>query len=271
MRPLFEQAAHEAILERRSVEEALRTAAAQRRLLLHYQPIVDVRTGEIDAVEALLRWQHPDGRLRTAGEFIDVAEENGLLPEFGGWVIEQSCRQLAAWDGALGPRAPRRLFLNLSSAELRRPGLHHHFARSATAAGVHPARLVVEVTETGLLENATTATLGELQQLGCELAIDDFGTGHSSLGRLVELPAEILKIDPSLVAQLPSYRGSTAVVAGVLALADNLGKTVVAEGVEDADSLALLRELGCAYAQGFYLGTPGSADELSARLSDGPC
>ena len=267
---IFDDAAHRTVTARQRLESELRAALPDGQLRLHYQPIVDLQDGAVRAVEALLRWQHPDGRLRTAEDFIDVAEQTSMLPAFGSWVVEQVCRQIVAWDASLGARAPERVFLNLSAGELSQPRLQDHLAATVRALGVRPQRLVLEVTETGMLDAARSAeALSGLQDLGCQLAIDDFGTGYSSLSRLVQLPAQVLKVDRSFLRELHRDQQSVAVIASVLTLAHNLRKTVIAEGVEDAASLATLRDLGCDQAQGFYLGRPQPADELAAALASG--
>jgi EAL domain-containing protein (putative c-di-GMP-specific phosphodiesterase class I) len=268
---VFDEAAFRAVGERKRLETELRGALQAGQLRLHYQPIIDLRNGATYAVEALLRWEHPDGRLRAADEFIDVAEQAGLLPDIGIWVVAESCRQTAAWDSVLGTKAPYWMFLNLSAAELSQPRLHDHLADTARAWGVEPRRLVLEVTETGMLDAARSAeTLAALKRIGCRLAIDDFGTGYSSLSRLVQLPASVLKVDRSFLRDLHGDQQSIAVIAAVLTLAHNLRKTVIAEGVEDAASLATLKTLGCDYAQGYHLGTPQDPDELTAHLAEQP-
>jgi diguanylate cyclase (GGDEF)-like protein len=264
----FDEATHHALAARQRLEAELRAALPTGQLRLHYQPIVDLRSGATYAVEALLRWQHPDGRLRAAGEFIDLLDHANLLPDIGAWVVESVCHQVAAWDAALAQHAPQRIFLNVSAAELTQPRLHQQLAAAAQTAGINPQRLVLEVTETGMLDTAHSAdTLTALQHLGCQLAIDDFGTGYSSLSRLVQLPAHVLKIDQSFVRELHRDQQSVAVIAAVLTLAHNLRKTVIAEGVEDAASLHVLKDLGCDYAQGFHLGVPQPPDQLAARLT----
>ena len=249
---------------RHRIEEELRDAIAGEQLRPHYQPIVDVASGAVHGVEALLRWQHPTRGLLPAGDFIEVAEDSGLVVGLDRWVIGEGCRQLAAWDAQLGPEAPRRLFVNVSVAELVQPRLGPHVADSAAAAGVDPARLVLEITERQVTTEPTAMhrVVGVLRELGCHLAIDDFGTGYSSLSRLVELPAGIIKIDGSFVRDVSRDKDSAAVVSAVLLLAHNLQKTVVAEGVEDADALQALRELGCEYAQGYHLARPQPAAGL---------
>jgi EAL domain-containing protein (putative c-di-GMP-specific phosphodiesterase class I) len=254
----FDQDAYAALGRRNQTEADLRTAVHDDELRLHYQPIVDLTTGERYAVEALLRWDHPSRGLLTAGDFIDVAEDSSLIVDLGRWVVGRACRQLAEWDAALGPDAPQLLFINLSAAELTHPGVGRLVTSSAAIAGIDPSRLVLEITETGLLAEPgrAAAVSRTLRDLGCEVAIDDFGTGYSSLSRLVQLPARILKIDQSFVRGLVDNPDSVAVVSAVLLLAHNLRKLVVAEGVEDAGSLEVLREMGCRYAQGFHLARP---------------
>lgn len=265
---LFDEAAYTAAGARQRLEIELRSALAGDQLLLHYQPIIDLTTGGTHAVEALLRWQHPGSGLLPAADFIALAEDTGLILELGPWVLAEACRQLARWDASLGDRAPQRLFINLSVAELAQPQLAQQLAATAAAVGINPDRLVLEITETGALhEPGDGGTLEGLLRLGCELAIDDFGTGYSSLSRLARLPAGILKIDRSFVRDLHSGPEAAAVVSAVLLLAHNLRKTVVAEGVEDARTLTVLRDLGCEYAQGYHLARPQHGDTLSERMS----
>ncbi len=265
---LFDAAAFVAQTQRVQLEGELRRALDAQQLVLHYQPIFDLTKGTADAVEALLRWEHPTRGTLTADTFIDVAEDSGLLSEIGPWVIAEACRQLARWDASLGPAAPKRVFVNLSVGELLLPRLHESITASAYLAGVAPNRLVIEVTESGILDKPETVSLSlnHLLDLGCSVAIDDFGTGYSALSRLVELPADILKIDRSFVRGLSRGQESAAVIAAVLLLAHNLRKTVVAEGVEDADALATLSELGCEHAQGYHLGRPVPPDVISEKL-----
>src|SRR4051794_4255997 len=247
----YDEMAFAALGQRTQTAAELRVAVTDGQLRLHYQPIIDVTSGRASAVEALLRWQHPQRGLLSAGEFLDVAEDNSLIIELGHWVLRESCRQLAEWDARLGDEAPESMFINLSTAEFSRPELRSVLVETVGNTGVDPGRLVLEITETGLL--AEPAVTGEatknVTELGCSLAIDDFGTGYSSLSRLTTLPARILKIDQSSVRGLTDNAESLAVVSAVLLLAHNLRKTVVAEGVESAEVYEVLRELGCHYAQ----------------------
>jgi diguanylate cyclase (GGDEF)-like protein len=258
---VFDRAMGGRLRDRLKIEDGLRRALERDELRLHYQPIVDLDTGERYAVEALLRWHHPSRGLLAAGDFIDVAEDSSLIVDLGRWVVAHACRQLADWDATLGDDAPQLMFINLSAAELTHPGVGRLVTSSAASAGIDPSRLVLEITETGLLAEPgrAAAVSRTLRDLGCEVAIDDFGTGYSSLSRLIELPARILKIDQSFVRGLVDNPDSMAVVSAILLLAHNLRKLVVAEGVEDAESLEVLREMGCRYAQGFHLARPSEA------------
>ncbi len=245
-------------------------AGGHEQLELHYQPIVDVRENEADlyAVEALARWRHPTRGLLRAQDFVPTAERAGLLVELGEWVVRAACRQLARWDAALGQRAPRRMFVNVSVAELSQPGLPPLVADCLRENDIDPARLTLQITETGLPQNSVfvTRTVAELRQIGCQLAIDDFGSGYSSLSRLVRIPASTLKVDRSFTNDLRTSRDAVAVVSAVLLLGRTLGRDVIVEGVTDRPTLEALLALGCTYAQGHLLGRPQSADELAARI-----
>lgn len=266
---LFDAAAYSAANARVRLESELRRAVPAGQLELHYQPIFNLTTGSRHAVEALLRWQHPSQGLLAADAFIDVADDSGLLAELSPWVIDEACGQMAQWDRMLSDRAPERMFLNLSVGELVRPDLDVLVRTSLARAGVDASRLVIEVTESGMLDKpgSVAESVDRLLRIGCSVAIDDFGTGYSALSRLVELPADILKIDRSFVQRLGSGQEPAAIVAAVLLLAHNLRKTVVAEGIENAQALATLSELGCEHGQGFYLGRPAPADVITAEFS----
>ena len=274
---LFDAAAYAAERDRASARSdttvALRSAVHDGQLVLHYQPIVDLTADPpaLHAVEALLRWQHPTQGLLSAHDFISDAERTGLLPELGTWVLATACGQLAAWDAELGARSPARLFINISAQELTDPELPQQVAATLERTGVAPDRLTLEVTETELIVDRTTAhaALAALQELGCDLAVDDFGTGYSSLSRLVDLPAGTWKIDRSFTGDLSSRPAAAAVVSAVLQLGANLQRTVVVEGVESDDALQALRRLGCTHAQGYHLGRPQDAEQLADHLSAG--
>lgn len=254
-----------------SPEEGLRTAARLRRAVdreewvLHYQPIVDLGTGQIVGAEALVRWEDPETGLALPATFLPLAETLGLIEPLGSWVVQEACRQVAAWaaDGA-----PVRVSVNLSPREFRQPDLAGRILRQIRAAGVAPASIMLEIGEsTAMTDDArTTAVVDELRAGGLGLAIDDAGTGASSPTRLADLRPDLLKIDRSLVGLLPGSAREEAVVRAILRLADALGLPVVAEGIETADQERFLLDHGCSIGQGFRYSRPVPADQLRAML-----
>jgi diguanylate cyclase (GGDEF)-like protein/PAS domain S-box-containing protein len=247
--------------ERLSLTSRLRRAIEEDELRLHFQPIVRADDGALEAVEALVRWQEPDGALIPPGAFIPVAEETGLIDGVGAWVVEALCEQVAAW-AAEGFR-PRVCF-NLSPRQLRRGDLVSSIAARIASHDLDPGQFCAELTETMVLSDARRhrSLLDELAEAGLSIAIDDFGSGHSSLARLRDLPVQVLKVDRSFLARVPDDAGSSAIVAAVLELGKALGMTTVVEGVEDRAQLAFLRRHGCPLVQGFLLGRPVPADQL---------
>ena len=264
-----------------SLREGLRTGQIE----VHYQPIVELedvsavpspralhpmdgRLSGVWAVEALARWRHPGLGLLTAAHFLPLAEANGLVVELGALVLRRACAQLAEWDVELGLGAPARLFVNLSASELAQHELVDVVADALEQAGLAPGRLTLEITETELFTEPVVAAraIEGLRRLGCELAIDDFGTGYSSLSRLIEIPAATLKVDQSFTQALFTRAEANAVVSSVLLLGQRLHRTVVMEGVEDADTLQALRELGVTHAQGYHLARPQPAEALAGLL-----
>ncbi|WNB87174.1 EAL domain-containing protein [Cellulomonas sp. ATA003] len=179
---------------------------------------------------------------------------------------------MTEWDVSLGDRAPQRMFVNVSTEELTDPRLPERVARTVASYGLDPHRLTLEITESGVISHpeVTVAALEQIRALGVQLAIDDFGTGYSSLGRLLEIPAATLKVDQSFTRNLSGNRDAAAVVSAVLLLGHNLRRTVVVEGVENADTLQSLHELGCTHVQGYHLSVPQPPDALRAQLLDPP-
>lgn len=265
----FDPAEYAAASRRGQVADELATAITGGELELHYQPIIDLQTGSAYAVEALLRWRHPSRGLLTAAQFLDAAEHGPLMCKIGGWVLPHACAQMAAWDRELGSAAPARISVNVSAAEFTQTDIEQRVRDALAAESLDPERLVLEITETGILAEPTAArsAIDGLRELGCELAIDDFGTGYSSLSRLVQIPAAALKIDQSFTRVLTGSAESLAVVSSVLLLGHNLRRGVIVEGVEDAATLELLQELGCDYAQGYHLAMPQSAAQIAALLA----
>ncbi|RKS80711.1 diguanylate cyclase (GGDEF)-like protein [Motilibacter peucedani] len=252
--------------------QRLRLAAglveAERRgeLLLHYQPLLRLRDDSVVEAEALLRWQAPD-RLVPPDEFIPVAEETGLVVGLGRWALQQACGDLAAL--AL-PGA--RLAVNLSARQLHHPALVKSVEAALQRSGVDPASLIVELTESAVVEDpdAAQSVLGRLKALGLQLALDDFGTGYSSLSYLLRLPVDILKVDRSFAADLAADDRTRRLLGSIAALAHDLGMSVTVEGVETEEQLAAVRAAGADTAQGWLIGRPVPLAELRTRLLASP-
>ncbi|WP_432572672.1 putative bifunctional diguanylate cyclase/phosphodiesterase [Kineococcus sp. SYSU DK005] len=265
---VFDPEAHAGAAGRGDRGTELRRALRSGGLQVHYEPVVDVDAGRAVAVEALVRWPHPQRGLLVAEEFLHAADDPELLAELGSWVLRSACAQLAAWDGELGGRAPERVLVDVSALGTGEPRLEREVLDALAAHGLAPGRLVLGTTEREVLDDPrTSGTLARLHEHGCVIAVDDFGTGHSSLSRLVHLPVGVLKVDRSFTGAVLADAAATAVVATVLRLGESLGCQVVVEGVEDRDTLAALTALGCRYAQGPHLGRPAPAHELRALLA----
>lgn len=256
----YEKGASEA-RERLALTTRLRRAIDGDELRLHFQPIYRVDDGELEAVEALVRWEDPEHGLVSPAGFIPVAEETGLIEGIGAWVVEALCRQAAAW--AREDFTPRLCF-NLSPRQLRQPDLVATIAETIARHQLPPGQFCAELTESAVLsdERRDSSLLDELHDAGLAIAIDDFGSGHSSLARLRDLPVQVLKVDRSFLRRVPEDPGSTAIVAAVLELGTALGMTTVVEGVEEWAQLELLQRHGAPLVQGFLLGRPVPAERL---------
>jgi diguanylate cyclase (GGDEF)-like protein/PAS domain S-box-containing protein len=259
---LDQQARAEARDKLRLVAE-LRTAIERRDITLLYQPIFSTADGTSTAVESLARWEHAERGAISPATFVALAEESGLIGPLGLLVLDETCRQLAEWDRLLGDAAPQRANVNVSALQLD-GNLHPQVVAALGRHGLHPSRLSVEITESALMKDPSSAreVLTQLRNLGVQLAIDDFGTGYSSLAYLRHLPVDCLKVDRSFVAELAD--GHTEIASAVIALANNLGLTTVAEGVETAAQAEQLARLGAAYLQGFSLAQPMTGDRTAA-------
>ena len=266
---VFDRRRHAPVVRRIGLREDLELAIPQRQFELHYQPIVDVDTGDLAGVEALVRWRHPERGLLSPDEFIPVAESTGSIVALGRWILEEACRQAVAWSRVGQPLADGRLMsVNLSTVQLTHPGFVAFAADAVQRSGLPPSQLLVEVTESASPdEEVATAALIELHALGVRLAIDDFGTGFASMGRLPSTPFEFIKIDQNLVAQIATDARAEAVVTGVTDIARRLGASCIAEGVEDAEQLALLRQMGCHLAQGFLFAPALPPSELERLVT----
>jgi len=256
---------------RRTVEQDLRGALKDGHLRLHYQPIIDVESAVIVGVEALVRWQHPDRGLLLPQQFIGVAEESGLIVPLGRWVLEEACRHAGDWQRNGSQPHDVRVSVNVSARQFQQPQWTDEVARALLATGLEPGRLVLEITESVLMEDTETTSLrlGELRDLGVRIAIDDFGTGYSSLGYLRRFPVDILKVDKSFIDGVAEGPHESALARAVIKLASTLHLDAVAEGVSNRRQLASLRRLRCRYAQGFYFARPQPLDTINALLAGG--
>ena len=256
--------------ERSDVEVLLRAAIDEGDLLLHYQPELDLRTGQLLAVEALVRWDHPRRGLLAAGSFITVAEESGLIIDLGRWVMAEACRQMSAWRVEY-PELRMMMRVNMSPAQLTSRNIVSLVADRLEENGLPGHLLCLEITEHAVMQDVeqSVRTLHELKALGVHLAMDDFGTGFSSMSQLKCLPFDTLKIDQAFVAGLGTDHGDRAIVDATVRLATSFGLDVVAEGVETVELVHHLLALGCNRAQGYLLSRPKPPAELAAILAGG--
>ena len=253
------------VSERLELESGLRRALDRNELLLHYQPQVDLITGQIIGMEALLRWRHPDRGMIPPGQFIPVAEDTGLIVPIGEWVLQTACMQNKAWQSV--GIDPIRMAVNLSARQFQHPNLVGTVSRALRDSGLDPDYLELELTES-IMETAEAAimVLRELSQMGIEISLDDFGTGYSSLSYLKRFPINKLKIDQSFVRDLTTDSEVVAIVATIITLARSLRLKVIAEGVEKDEELSILRSLDCDEIQGYLFCPPLPAEEATALL-----
>ena len=258
-----------ALTARLALEQELQGALDKRQFVLHYQPRVDIASGQIVSAEALIRWAHPLRGLVGPLEFIGLAEENGLIRPIGNWVIDAVCAQLAAWQA--GGAAALPVSINLSAVQCAQADLLDTIAGIMAGHGVDRKLIEFELTETAVMTNPDEAArnLRSLKTLGVRLSLDDFGTGYSSLAQLKRFPFDFVKIDRSFVAGLAVNPEDKAIASAIIAMAHSLGLKVVAEGVETAEQLAVLRRLRCDEMQGYYFSRPVPADEFKAMLGAG--
>ncbi len=255
------------VRDRHDVTAALRGAIERRELVVHYQPIVDLRTWRVGGTEALVRWPRPDRGLVPPAEFVPIAEETGLVVDIDRFVLRESCRQAAAWNARLGPLL---LHVNLSAMHLQRDDLADTVASALRDSGLAPDHLTLEITESVLAHvDVAVVRLQELKRLGVHLAIDDFGTGYSSLSYLQRMPIDAVKIDKTFVDGVTGGPEESAVARAILALAATLRLDTVAEGVEQAGQARELAALGCRWAQGYHFSRPVAAPDM-ARLAGRP-
>jgi EAL domain-containing protein (putative c-di-GMP-specific phosphodiesterase class I) len=255
----------ERLRDKAELARDLATALADDQFEVHYQPVVVDSTGGLDAVEALLRWHHPVRGRVAPSDFIPIAEQSGAIRKIGIWVLRTAAEQVAAWRRTVPGCAHLRLAVNLSPRQLVDPNLINVVAEALMHSQLPATALVLEVTESMLLDDIDHARqqLGRLRALGIRIAIDDFGTGYSSLSYLSTLPVDELKIDQSFVRNIEDNAGSRGLVKAIIDMAHTLGLTTVAEGVEEQGQRAILSELGCARAQGYLFARPLPVEEFA--------
>jgi EAL domain-containing protein (putative c-di-GMP-specific phosphodiesterase class I) len=263
----FDPAMHQAVVERMALQSELTNAVERDQLTVHYQPVVALDSVRLTGVEALVRWQHPERGLVPPGSFIPLAEQTGLIVPLGRWVLQAACRQAHQWEQA-GLGGGLDLNVNVSVRQLKEPGFVAAVAEVLDRTGLEPGRLVLELTESLLMENidAILGVLHQLRGLGVRLAIDDFGTGYSSLAYLVKLPVQVLKIDRSFITGLHDDPNNLTLVRSILKLARDLQLQTVAEGIEQAHLAEELHRLGCDKGQGYWFSRPLPAADLEALL-----
>jgi EAL domain-containing protein (putative c-di-GMP-specific phosphodiesterase class I) len=249
---IFEPEMETRLHARLATEADLRVALERKQFEVFYQPLVDLHSGCLCGFEALLRWNHPTRGLVMPGLFIPSAEELGIIKSIGAWVLSQACADAVQYFGGT------KVAVNLSPIQLEDDEVVGTVSAALSASGLDPTRLEIEITESALLnKNARTiALLRRLHDLGLSIALDDFGTGYSSLSYLRSFPFDVIKIDRLFISEMATREDCTAIVGAIVSLADKLGMTTTAEGVETDEQLRLVRDLGCTTVQGYLIGRP---------------
>lgn len=267
---VFNSAMHEAAMDWLRLDSDLRHALERNEFVLHYQPIMCLESGCLLGFEALLRWAHPERGLVAPNEFIPLAEETGLIEPIGSWVITTACRQLQRWQAAYPSSPPLSMNINLSRKQLNIATLTPLIRDVLLETKLQPDTLTLEITETAIMENESSSQmLGSLKELGVNVQLDDFGTGYSSLSCLHRFPLDGIKVDRSFIQNISERRDYAAVIEAIVSLARNLGISVIAEGVETPDQVAMLQAFGCDCGQGYHFSRPIPAEAAEAFIRSG--
>jgi diguanylate cyclase (GGDEF)-like protein/PAS domain S-box-containing protein len=268
---IFDSDMHARAVTLLRLETDLRRALERNECRVYYQPIVDLDERRLAGFEALLRWAHPQRGMVMPDVFVPIAEETGLIGPLGMWVLREACRQMREWQCRFPAHAALRIAVNMSTRQLAQPDLVAQVESALGASGLAPSSLAIELTESALMHNVTAGAqvIRKLHDMKVGINIDDFGTGYSSLSYLQTFPVDTLKIDRSFVRQMSAAPGESTIVRAIVALAQSLGMSVTAEGVETREQIELLRAMGCRRAQGFYFARPQPAAEIERLLQDG--
>jgi diguanylate cyclase (GGDEF)-like protein len=266
---IFDGEMYAQTLQLSQVETDLRSAIERQEFLLHYQPIISLITSKIIGFEALIRWQHPENGLVYPGNFIEIAEDTGLIVPIGEWALREACQQLRTWQQKIPAAASVHVSVNLSSRQIKQSNFIERLTNTLSETGLSGSSLRLELTETMLMDwgEQTIELLSKIKAQNVKLSIDDFGTGYSSLSYLHHFPIDALKIDRSFVNLIEADGGNCEIVNTIITLAHSLGIKAIAEGVETAEQLAQLKKLGCDKAQGYFFSRPVSWDRAEALLN----
>lgn len=266
---IFDQVMHDQAMTRLKLETDLRQALERNEFRLHYQPIVELATGQVTGFEALIRWQHPEQGLMAPHAFLTVAGEIRLLPSIGEWSCQEACGQLRDWQNRFSKHIPLTMSVNLSTEQFSDASLVVKLQELVRSTGIEPGSLKIEITESEIMEDpkAVSEILYQLKKLGIDACLDDFGTGYSSLSYLQQLPITFIKIDQSFVRRLGGEDDALAIVKTIVVLSHQLGRKVIAEGVETPEHLNILKSLGCEYAQGYFFSKPLPQGEMENLLA----
>jgi diguanylate cyclase (GGDEF)-like protein len=269
---MFDRAMHTDALERLRLETDLRRAVELSEFVLHYQPVVSLRTGRVTGLEALVRWQHPERGLVHPMDFIPVAEETGLIVPIGKWVLAEALRQIAEWQKAHPRKDPLTIGVNLSVKQFSQPDLADQIRHAIELTAVAPSSLCLEITEAAIIEKgrAAVSMLSRIRELGVQVYLDDFGTGYSSLSYLHGLPIDAIKIDRAFVSSMDTDDKNLRLVRTILTLAEIVGVRAEAEGISTSEQLRELRALNCEQGQGYLFSAPITRDAVNEVLSANP-
>ena len=268
---IFDKAMHQQAMARLKIEGDLRQALDRKEFRLAYQPIVDLNDGRVTGFESLLRWQHPESGLTSPDAFLSIAMELGLMKSIGEWTLVEACRQLKVWQEQFPRVRPLTVSVNFSIGQFAQDDLTHLIQKLLERSGIDPSSVKLEITESEMMKNPEAAikVLDEIKAQKIDTCLDDFGTGYSSLSHLQQLAIRFLKIDQSFVRRLGTEDDALAIVKTIITLAHQLGRQVIAEGVETAEHLVILRSLGCEYGQGYFFAKPLAPEEVDTLLASG--